>query len=636
MIRTEWCMAWLTCVSVLALPAPAHSAGDGDGSTATGATPTASAPADEGRVGLEEIVVTAQKRSESISKVGMTITAFTGAALAEQNINNVADLAHITPGLTYAQSTLGTPVYTLRGVGFYDSSLAAYPAVSVYVDEVPLPFPALTTQAGFDLERVEVLKGPQGILFGQNSTGGAINYIAAKPTKDLQSGFTASYGRFDTFEGEGFVSGPLAESVTARLAVKVADGGDWQQSYTRNDTLGKSRVFDGRMLLDWSPTDRARFELNLNGWLDKSDPQVGQYYEFFPQLAVISPALANFPFAPGNARAADWTPSRRPKRDNTQYQAALRGDFDLTDAITFTSISSYIDFQRDEVIDADGMSLDAYDQATKGSIQSFTQELRVTNKSASALRWLMGSNYENSRVDDNWLEGFHDSTVGSTLNFNTNGYYANQKLKNYAFFGNVEGDVTQSFTLKGGVRYANNKRDLETCTYDSGDGGVAGFFSFLSSLLTGTSVTIPPGGCVHLGPSQYSAAKQRLMAGWSRLQADRYDAVLHQCSERLQGWEFSRCNDFVRPSVSFGHPRVGARYRGWVQVQAIRPDFIAGWCGVSLRLHRQATSIIDHRSDFRGTQCSRERAEVGRKRRGTCRRVGASCRTQPQPVHDVP
>jgi iron complex outermembrane receptor protein len=97
---------------------------------------------------------------------------------------------------------------SLRGVGFYETTLAAYPDVSVYVDQVPLPFPVLTSNVGLDLERVEVLKGPQGILFGQNSTGGAINYIAAKPTDTFASGLDLSVGRFNEDRIEGYVSGP--------------------------------------------------------------------------------------------------------------------------------------------------------------------------------------------------------------------------------------------------------------------------------------------------------------------------------------------------------------------------------------------------------------------------------------------
>src|SRR3546814_19756724 len=93
----------------------------------------------------------------------------------------------LVPGLTFSQTANDTPVYTLRGVGFFESTLADYPDVSVYLDQVPLPFPKLTSLTAFDLDRLEVLKGPQGTLFGQHSNGGAINYIAAKPTSHLSA-----------------------------------------------------------------------------------------------------------------------------------------------------------------------------------------------------------------------------------------------------------------------------------------------------------------------------------------------------------------------------------------------------------------------------------------------------------------
>ncbi len=137
-----------------------------------------SADSDDATVG--EIIVTANKREQSINKVGLAITAVTGETLAQQRVVSLSDLANTVPGLSYAPSATQTPVYTLRGVGFYETTLAAYPTTSVYVDQVPLAFPALGTHANFDLERVEILKGPQGTLFGQNSTGGAINFIAAK------------------------------------------------------------------------------------------------------------------------------------------------------------------------------------------------------------------------------------------------------------------------------------------------------------------------------------------------------------------------------------------------------------------------------------------------------------------------
>ena len=156
------------------------------------ATSTASATS-----ALEEIIVTAQKRGQNINSVGMSITAATGQQLEQEGITNVADLTRIEPSLQFSESLHGTPIYTIRGVGYYEQSLAASPTVSIYQDEVPYPFPVMSKGVLLDPERVEILKGPQGTLYGQNATGGAINFIAAKPTSTFTAGFDDTYGRFN-------------------------------------------------------------------------------------------------------------------------------------------------------------------------------------------------------------------------------------------------------------------------------------------------------------------------------------------------------------------------------------------------------------------------------------------------------
>jgi iron complex outermembrane recepter protein len=140
--------------------------------------------------GLEEVVVTANKREERLENVGLTVTALSGSELQEQHIVSLQDIAAAVPGLAYSNTTTNTPIFTLRGIGYNGNSLGAYPAVSVYMDEAPLPLPVMTSHSAYDLQRIEVLKGPQGTLFGENSTGGAINYIAAKPTNHFEAGGT--------------------------------------------------------------------------------------------------------------------------------------------------------------------------------------------------------------------------------------------------------------------------------------------------------------------------------------------------------------------------------------------------------------------------------------------------------------
>lgn len=234
------------------------------------------AVAQDGQI-LGDIIVTAQKREQSLSDVGLTITAASSETLLERGVRDISDLAKITPGFT-TTSNGNQPIYILRGIGLYDYSIGAAPAVAVYVDEIARPFPITQKGVNLDLERVEVLKGPQGTLFGQSSTGGAINYIAAKPTDHFEAGFNISYERFGLVDADGFLSGPLAEGLKGRLAVRAANGGAWQYSASRPyDKNGKQDFIQGRIILDWEPSDTVRFSLNVNGVRDKSDTTQPQF-----------------------------------------------------------------------------------------------------------------------------------------------------------------------------------------------------------------------------------------------------------------------------------------------------------------------------------------------------------------------
>ncbi|MBB6124354.1 outer membrane receptor protein involved in Fe transport [Sphingobium subterraneum] len=384
--------------------------------------------------------------------------------------------------------------------------------MSVYVDEVPLPFPALTSEASLDLERVEVLKGPQGILFGQNSTGGAINYIARKPTNSLAAGASITYGRFKDIEGTAFVSGPLTPTVSARLAVRAEQSDDWQYSYTRSDRIGGTKKIAGRLLLDWQASDRLKLEFNANGWIDRSDPQAGQLVGFSLSSGVaLTPngfRLLAYPLAPQNNRAADWSSDLRPKGNKRMGQLSLRGTYEVGGA-TITSITAYTAFRRRDVLDQDGLNLHSLDYPrADGDIRSFTQELRAAGDNSAPVRWLVGANYEHSTVNEIFQNYYPDSAVvdllkgvaagaGVDISFwNSNNFYSDQKLTNYAGFANFEFDATDKLTFKAGGRYTDSLRKIESCNSDDGTGGDAALFNFLYGLPRPGTPTIKIGQCV--------------------------------------------------------------------------------------------------------------------------------------------
>lgn len=459
-----------------------------------------SAPADSGQnsaVLLEEIIVTAQKREQSLNDVPMSITAISGDDLAARSITDVEDLAKVTPGLSFTESGSGTPVFTLRGVGFFDTTLGAKPSVAVYTDEVPLPFSIMAQGAALDLARVEVLKGPQGTLFGQNATGGALNYIAAKPTRDFAAGMTASIARFNSFETSGYISGPLVgDVVTARLSARAVRSGDWQESYTRDDSLGAKRFYQGRLLLDVTPSDDLKFTINVNGFKDKSDTQAAQLIARVysaPTATGNIPNIVNYPVAPDNNRAADWDPDQALKRNNDFYQASLRGDLDISDNFQITSITAYSDMDVNQLVDQDGTNQRASLTNVRGSLSAFSQELRLTGEVGPAVI-VAGASYAKEKSDENSLYQFPYTTSSFTtipgMRTLSSGLRGRQDFDNRAVFGNIDIDLTDEITAHGGVRYTKVDLDYRSCAV-SGDATSAATYSVLINVVRGRAGLSP-------------------------------------------------------------------------------------------------------------------------------------------------
>ena len=292
---------------------------------ARAATAAAAAAAEATGAGVTvgEVVVTAQKREENINNVGMSIQATTGATLQKLGITNTEDLQKIVPGFLSTPNYYGTNVFTIRGVGFQDTSLAGSPTVSVYLDEMPLPFSALTNGATLDLQRVEVLKGPQGTLFGQNATGGAINYIANKPTDHFEAGINAQYGRFNDADISGYVNGPLTDTLDARLALRYNSSGPWQVGYAGNQgqTIGGKDFLNGRMSFLWKPTPKFKALVTFNGWHDAGYTQMGQ---LFGIAELGAPAGRPCPRRSSTTRYATQRPGGR--LEPVRQQIAVRPD----------------------------------------------------------------------------------------------------------------------------------------------------------------------------------------------------------------------------------------------------------------------------------------------------------------------
>ena len=473
----------------------------------------AALPKDTGGGAVQEIVVTANKREESINKVGLTIKALGGAQLERQHVVSLADLAAAVPGLSFTKTDSNAPVYTLRGIGFYDTTLGAYPSVSVYLDQAPLAFPVMTTLTLFDIERVEVLKGPQGTLFGDNATGGAINYIAAKPTQDPHEGISVDYSRFNTISTDAYVSGPIAKNLLGRLAVKVVDGDGWQKSESRGDSNGAPKSYAARFLLDWKPTDDLHIQTDLNAWRDETQPQQAQFVEFIPNFPVnpLNPAPTLTPNAVSNDRAADWSALTHPSANNRLIQAAIRADYDLTDAITLTSQTSYVDYRQRELVDGDGTPFERIDLVqNNGYAHSFSTELRAANNKDPVFRWTVGGNYQHDRTAQTGVLVFPDASSNHTLAFAGLGFpgeeFTNQQtMDNYAAFAAGEYTISQ-FTMKAGVRFTEADRSSENCEQGDSHSNPNNIDLFFQNVLLPfvyghPGVNIANGSCLEIDPA---------------------------------------------------------------------------------------------------------------------------------------
>lgn len=514
---------------------------------------------------LGEIVVTAQKRSQNINSVGMSITASTGDQLLQKGVTNVSDLTKIEPSLQFSQSSYGTPVYTIRGVGYFDQSLSASSTVAVYQDEVSYPFPVMSKGVLLDPERVEILKGPQGTLYGQNATGGAINFIAAKPTSTFDAGFDATYGRFNDTRLSGFVSGPLTPTLRARLSGSIEEGGAWQKSETRNDSLGNKDTQIGRLILDWTPTDKFTASLTLNGWEDHSDTQAGQLegvYFVAPQYispAALTPGYLNhLPYAgyyatypaaiqswvnrqPKNAtndQQADWEPGTHPHNNEAFYQGSLRLDYSILDAVGLTSLTSYERFTEHNLVDEGGIGSPYVNVQVGGAVNTVSEELRLHGDyQDDRLHWLVGANYEDDRSDelDNTVQpgvssafvtgGSHFSRL-DLLPYSTGGQYHADTITK-AVFVNLDYRVLERLTLHAGARYTQSDQSIANCSF--GDSNITTYLNDTAATLSkrfgGAATPVLPGECLTLGaapnfqPALYRTDLDQNNAPW-RVGAD--------------------------------------------------------------------------------------------------------------------
>lgn len=411
------------------------------------------------------IIVTAQKRAQNSLDVGINVSVIDSDAIAERRLESVSELAGTAPNVTVKENVPGLlPIVTIRGIGLNDFSATNNPSAGVYVDEVPLSSLALMNFNFFDVDRLEVLKGPQGTLYGRNSTAGALNVFSARPDFSGFSGrVAASLGNYQAKDFEAALNIPLGDTIALRAAGKVIaqDKGYWFNERT-NENFGDRNLLLGRLQLRARPSDTIDINLKVEGQRGRSD--LGQP-AFFGALPAPG---ATCPGAPGctdffGYRDTDNNPftgawSIDPHYDYNQLNLTGRVEFDLGFA-TLTSVTSHIDFDRQWGIDTDATPLPQTDFYTDDKVKQFSQELRLSGESA-IVDWLVGGFYTRDHVVTSY-----DGRLQALFN-TTSLTRSDQVTKSAAFFANGEWKLAPTLSVVTGLRYTSEKRRNTGSTVD--------------------------------------------------------------------------------------------------------------------------------------------------------------------------
>lgn len=409
---------------------------------------------------LEKVVVTAQKRSEAAQDVGTALTVLTGKEVSERGITTVNQLQSEVPSLEIEPAFgSGQPQYRIRGVGFQDYAANNSPTVGVYVDEVAYSLPIMTQGLLFDLSRVEVLRGPQGTLYGRNTTGGAVNFVTNRPTREFSTGATIDYGAYNALNAQGYVSGSLADNVRGRLSGALAQGGGWQHNRVTGESLGDKDQYALRGQLEWDVTDRFNLRFSAHTGQDKSENQ--GLYLFTPKTGPgtatardTNRSSTGWGFSPAFTQATGFGTNAKPSRDNKSEGYSLVANLDLGGA-QLTSISAYEKFRRRELNDWDGTAARDSDEFFGSNADVFSQEVRLASTGSGPWNWVTGVYYAKENLKENFLSDFSNS-LGLPI---VKTSYS-QKAETIALFGQTDYKLTDRLKVVGGLRHESEDRQL--------------------------------------------------------------------------------------------------------------------------------------------------------------------------------
>ena len=426
---------------------------------------------------LEEIVVTARKRVQNIQDVSMSITAFSGDQIEELGIRNLQNVSWSIPGL-YATGARGDedPLYTVRGIGLNDAFNNNNPTVGVYLNEVIQPFSPMMAFQLFDIERVEVLKGPQGTLYGRNTTGGAVNVFSKRPGEELNGYARVGYGEFQRFELEGAIGGPISDTVGGRIAAFTIQGGEgWLRNAFNGQKIGELDQTAVRGTLEWTPNEDLEFLLIGNYSNDQSDSAGAEHVGFLDgafssnlcQAAVEGRrdesqcvSFLGYSDSSGDRYTIDNSSMYGQNVDGENIGITLAVDWDIGD-MTLSSVTGYSDYDRVLNADGDGTPIIMIDIGMTNEIEVFSQELRLASTTAGGLDWVIGAYFTNDEMFFDFQQALDEHIFVTRVSQNFT-----QETTAWAIFAHAELPVTEQLSLIGGLRHTDEEKDFDYLGYD--------------------------------------------------------------------------------------------------------------------------------------------------------------------------
>ncbi|AEG48034.1 TonB-dependent receptor [Sphingobium chlorophenolicum L-1] len=467
----------LLCTAAAGVAAPVFAQG-----TAVINAPAASAPAEEkAAIGVADIVVTARKRAENLQDVPIAVTALGSVAMERAHITSVLDVAALTPGVTMTQFNIGEPQTYIRGVGSQTDSAASESSVTISMDEVAIGRGGATSIAFLDANRVEVLRGPQGTLYGRNASAGTISFYSNRPTDRFEGSVEASAGSFRTFGGKGIVNLPVGDGMAFRAAGQYSDSRGYAYNLLTGKHLQGGERYGGRLQFQ---AEKDAWTVLLTG--DYSKDNLDGDSRSIVSTYLASPTFARLAAASNADRKNVWESETIPGTFQRRRNYGLVGRVEYAaDWATLTSLTAYrnnLYSLRADYVGETNFPFQTDDRVNEASHQ-FSQELRLTSPSSSKIQWVAGLFYYSDSIDRQ--ERFVVTAVAPlpTALGGDNTALQNASTKSYAAFGQVTIPFASIFELTLGARISRDKKEVfQQAVHNAPAGQGLGFPFFPGSL----------------------------------------------------------------------------------------------------------------------------------------------------------